>query len=91
MTPSPPVAIGDALRERCKTMYQKMGVDAMLRQGSPVDDLLAFVLAEIGRSADVSLEKSLPLVLYFQTDEDREEFIAAVREAKPGMMSKRLP
>jgi hypothetical protein len=92
---APPMTVSDAvaegLRERCKAMYQKMGVDAMLRQGSPVDDLMAFVLAEIGRSADVALEKTLPLVLYFQTDEDREEFIAAVHEAKPGMMSKRLP
>ena len=51
----------------------------------------AFVMAEKGRSADPALEGTLPLVLYFGTKEDREEFVAVVREAKPGMYSKHLP
>ena len=79
------------LRERCKAMYEKMGRDAMLRQGSPVDDLMAFVVAETGRSADKGLEETLPLCLYFGSAEDREEFIAIVREAKPGMVMKQMP
>ena len=79
------------LRDRCKEMYQRMQRDAMLRQGSPVDDLMAFVLAEIGRSADTSLEETLPVVIYFGSDADRDEFIALVHEAKPGMMAKRFP
>lgn len=65
--------------------------NAMLRQGSPVDDLVAFVVAETGRKADAALEGTLPLCLYFASDADREEFVAAMREAKPGMTTKRMP
>ena len=79
------------LMDRCKQFHQKAQRDAMLRQGSPVDDLMAFVLSEQGRAADESLKDTLPVVLYFGGDDDREEFMAAVREAKPGMMSKRMP
>lgn len=79
------------LRDRCTEFYQKMQHNAMLRQSSPVDDLMAFVNAEKGRSADASLEDTRPLILYFGNDRDREEFLAIVREAKPGMMAKKLP
>ncbi len=80
-----------SLRDRCKAMYQQMQRDAMLRQGSPVDDLVAFVVAETGRTADKRLKESLPLCLYFATDQDRDEFIALVHEAKPNMITKRIP
>jgi hypothetical protein len=79
------------LRERCKEMYQRIQRDAMLRQGSPVDDLMAFVIAEKGRAADVGLKETLPLCLYFGTEQDRDEFIAIVREMKPNMISKKMP
>jgi hypothetical protein len=79
------------LRDRCKAMYQQMQRDAMLRQGSPVDDLMAFVVAETGRTADEGLKNTLPLCLYFGSEQDREEFVALVREAKPGMITKRMP
>ena len=81
----------ERLRERCKAMLSMLQMDALLRQGDPVADLMAFVMAEKGRSADAALEDTLPLVLYFGTKEDREEFVAVVREAKPGMYSKHLP
>ena len=80
-----------SLRDRSKKFYQTAQRNAMLRQGDPVEDLVAFVVAETGRIADDSLENSLPLCLYFQTEADRDEFIAAVREAKPHMMVKKLP
>ncbi len=80
-----------SLRHRCKGMYEKMARNAMLRQGSPVDDLTAFVVSEIGRSADTKLENTLPLCLYFETDEDRKEFIAIVREVKPNIIMKEVP
>lgn len=80
-----------SLRSRCATMLSQLQRNAVLRQGSPVDDLLAFVVAETGRRADSALDGSLPLCLYFATEADREEFIAAVREAKPNMIAKRLP
>ncbi len=73
------------LRDRCKKILDKLAMDAMLRQNSPVDTLLEFVVSEQGRTADSRLDEALPLCLYFATDADREEFIALVREAKPGM------
>ena len=79
------------LRDRCREMCSQMQRNAMLRQGSPVDDLMAFVIAETGRTADERLAETSPLCLYFPTVEDRDEFIAAVQEAKPGMMMKRMP
>lgn len=80
-----------ALRDRCRELYGRMSRDAMLRQGDPVETLVAFVTSEIGRSADTRLDSSLPLCLYFATAEDRREFIDLVREAKPGMVMKEVP
>ena len=79
------------LRDRCKIMLNKLKQDAMLRQGSPVDDLMAFVETEKGRSADNSLEDTKPLVLYFGSEKDREEFLAVIHEVKPNMITKRMP
>lgn len=79
------------LRDRCRDLYGRMSRDAMLRQGDPVETLVAFVTSEIGRSADERLDSSLPLCLYFATAEDRREFIDLVREAKPGMVMKEVP
>jgi hypothetical protein len=94
MTTPTPIEAGaraDSLRERCKTFYRQMQTDAMLRQGSPVDDLMAFVQSEQGRAADSSLEETKPLILYFGSEADREEMIAVLRMAKPGMITKKMP
>lgn len=80
-----------ALRDRCRELYGRMSRDAMLRQGDPVETLVAFVTSEIGRSADERLDTTLPLCLYFATAEDRREFVDLVREAKPGMVMKEVP
>lgn len=79
------------LRERCRQLYGRMSRDAMLRQGDPVETLVSFVVAETGRAADQRLDTSLPLCLYFASDEDRREFMALIREAKPGMVMKEIP
>lgn len=79
------------LRDRCTEMYQKMGRDAMLRQGSPVDDLMAFVRSEVGRAADPILSDTKSLIIYFGNEQDRGDFLALVHEVKPGMMAKRIP
>jgi hypothetical protein len=63
----------------------------LLRSGPSVDDLVAFVVSEIGRAADERLEASLPLCLYFANDQDRKDFVALVHEAKPGMVAKTWP
>jgi hypothetical protein len=79
------------LRHRCKAVLDKLQMDAILRQGDPVEDLVAFVQAEKGRAADERLKDTMPLILYFASERDREEFIALVREAKPNMTVKRMP
>lgn len=79
------------LRERCKAQYQQMTRDAILRQGDPVETLTAFVVSEIGRAADSTLEDTLPLCLYFGSEQDRKEFLEAVHEAKPGMVARHWP
>lgn len=80
-----------ALRERCKAFYQRQTRDAILRQGDPVETLVAFVISEQGRAADNRLDDTLPLCLYFATADDRAEFIALVREAKPDLVMKEMP
>ena len=79
-----------SLRDRCKDHYQQQGRNAMLRQGDPVEDLMAFVISEIGRAADDKLEETLPLCLYFQTKEDRDDFAALVLREKPNMRAKKI-
>lgn len=79
------------LRNRCKEMLDRLSRDAILRQGSPVDDLEAFVLSERGRSAAPTLENTLSVILYFPTKEDRDELVAAIREVKPEMVAKNVP
>lgn len=80
-----------SLRDRCAEFLSEMRTNAMLRQGSAVDDLIAFVIAEQGRKADRRLEQSLPLVLYFADNAARDEFIALYMEAKPNAVVKKLP
>jgi len=79
------------LRERCKEFYQKSRQDAMLRQNDPVEELVCFVISEIGRAADSRLDDTLPLCLYFSNAQDRAELVAAVQAAKPGMISRKWP
>lgn len=79
------------LHERCLKFYQQQGRNAILRQGYPVEDLKAFVVSEIGRTADERLDASLPLCLYFATEDDRQDFINTVTLAKPDMISKKVP
>ena len=79
------------LRDRCREFLSEAQRSAIMRQGDPVRDLEAFVLAEQGRAADAAFEDMLPLVLYFGDDADRDEFIALIRAAKPGWRTKKMP
>lgn len=79
------------LRDRCREFNDQLQRNGILRQGNPVEDLMAFVNSEKGRDADDGLEGTSPLVLYFGTEEDREEFVRAVLCAKPDMITKRMP
>ncbi len=79
------------LRKRCQQIVDTMNRDAIMRQGSPVETLMAFVVAETGRTADASLEETLPLCLYFKSKKEREEFIDVVRAVNLGMISRKMP
>jgi hypothetical protein len=83
--------VTDTLRERCKKLLSKIQMDAILRQGNSIDDLVAFVQSEQGRSADARLENTLSVILYFPDEKEREGFIAAIHEAKPNIISRKLP
>lgn len=83
------------LRDRCKAVLAKISQGGFERQGrhvdeSPVDTLVDFVCAEVGRTADPKLDQALPLVLYFGNEADREEFIAMVRDVKPTWTTRKI-
>jgi hypothetical protein len=71
------------LRSRCRTF--------LWESNGTIDELVAFVIAETGRKADVMLDQSMPLCLYFADDAAREEFIALWHEAKPNSISRKMP
>ena len=79
------------LRDRCKIIADKIARDGMLRQGSAIDTILEFVLAERGRASDPPLEGTLPLVLYCGSKADRDGLIAVFREVHPNAISKEMP
>jgi hypothetical protein len=81
-----------SLRERCTEILTQLRANDIVRQGNRnLDELMAFVIAEKGRAADISLEDTKPLCLYFANEADREEFLALAHEAKPNMISKKMP
>jgi hypothetical protein len=77
------------LRERCTEVLHEISMTS--GRGDCIDTLMAFVVAETGRSADHALDKSLPLCLYFVTEADIEEFIEAYHLAHPNTRTKRIP
>lgn len=80
-----------SFRDRCRAMVDQLARNGMLRQSSPVDDLMAFVQSEIGRTADHGIEAAQSLILYFPTEADREKFMIAFREVNPTWMTKKIP
>ena len=77
------------LRERCADVvaHNSWTKD----DAESVDYLMAFVIAEIGRSASTHFEKSAPLCIYFADDASREEFIEVFKEAKPNVVTRKFP
>jgi hypothetical protein len=91
-----------SLRERCYKILVQLqygdapapntqGTSGFNECSAPVDDLMAFVIAETGRAAEHRLDDKLPLCLYFEDQESREEFIAAWHEAKPNSVMRKVP
>lgn len=48
-------------------------------------------LARKGADADPRLKDALPLVMYFNSAVDRDEFVREVEKAKPNMTKKKWP
>lgn len=73
------------LRDRCREAMTKVVDLHVSGRGLDAEELLlSFVLGEKGRRAP-EIEESRVLVLYFETEADREEVSAVIRLAKPGM------
>lgn len=79
------------LKDRCKEILHQITKDAILRQGSSVETLMAFVQSEFGRTADERLDPAKPLVLYFPDDVTRNQFIEEVQRYNPNFVSKKMP
>jgi hypothetical protein len=78
-----------SLRDRCKDFFQSQTQNAIMRLGDPVQNIHDFVLSEIGRAPELADAK--PLVLYFQTEADRDELVAAIMAEKPNMLARKWP
>jgi hypothetical protein len=79
------------LRERCAKIVAHIRYCSPIEYDEAVDEMLAFVIAEIGRSSITKFEKSAPLCLYFEDDASREEFIEVFKEAKPNVVTRKMP
>lgn len=71
------------LRDRCRAFLED-------NPHCSTDDLHAFVIAETGRGGSSDLNDTLALCLYFTTERDRDEFVELFKQAKPGVITKRL-
>lgn len=88
------------LRKRCDQMLAQLGASfrgagdgsiVRVNVTKMVDRLFGFVIAEIGRSASTTFDKSAPLCLYFEDDAEREAFIEVFKEAKPNVVTRKFP
>lgn len=79
--------------------HQRLEFTVMDAQGHRTDGYTEDWLSPISEPTEISakdlpevpeLQGCCPVVLYFANDEDRTEFIAAIREAKPGMVARKL-
>lgn len=80
-----------SFRDRCRAFLATQQNRAIMRVGDPVQELMEFVLAETGRAAAPNaLEDTVPIVLYFENDAMREDFIAMVHQINPGMTARKV-
>lgn len=79
------------MRARCQEIVDTMHRDAIMRQGSSVETLMAFVITEVGRTVDECLDQSAPLVLYFSDDASRAEFMHVFAQCHPNAVMKKMP
>lgn len=73
------------LRERCKQFINDRGISDDLF----VDELVAFITAEKGRVPE--LDGTLPLALYFNNPDDRDQFMCLFKQAMPNTRTVELP
>lgn len=73
----------DTLKDRCRKFLEHS-------VGDPVQELYEFVIAEQGRKLAPELDDSVPLCLYFETDAEREDFVAMVQQINPNMRARKV-
>lgn len=71
------------LLDRCRDFMAPYRVGMEPADDRDAQKLIDFVCVEVGRAADPRLDQSLPLVLYFDNDGDRQAMIEAVQAEKP--------
>ena len=75
-------------RARCKQFNERLTRNAILRRGSPVDDLVAFCRVETGRAADPSL-KNAALCLYFVSERIAMSLLRSSETLSPSWSQRR--
>jgi hypothetical protein len=85
---APDVANGGAVKAIHRVLRAMTGDDivAIARARGREIDQRGIDLQEPGQE----LKGTKPVVLYFGSEQDREEFIALVHEAKPGLVARKL-
>jgi len=74
-----------SLREKVRDAIWECGVSHAPEEVGRITNAVMAVLRPVDAVADAK-----PVIVYFETEADREEFIAAVLEVKPGMRSVRV-
>lgn len=94
----PKLSATKTLRERCAELLDALddiiasdGYRSEPKQEEAVDLLVGFVQAEHARGAEKGLEGKPSLILFFEDEAGREEFVEVVYEYLPHMKAKELP
>jgi hypothetical protein len=74
----------DSMRKRANKFLAKH--DDM----PPIDDLVEFICAEIGRTASPLLADASATILYFENDAERDDFVQMVQSVHPNFRTKKL-
>lgn len=69
------------LHDRCRTWIERQYLEPA--PIAAVEDLASFVLAEIARGSAPQLGEGKPLVLFFASDDARDDFLTVWRSAHP--------
>lgn len=87
---------GEQFVRYAQAFMEGENIRLVIRNGEGVDNEISVPRGDAAQLAtamvtpDDRLNGTKPLVLYFGSDEDRDELIAAVHEIKPDMIARKL-